>query len=130
MNPRLAAIAGPLKGTMFTLTEEEVSIGRESSNQLCIRDTLLSRHHCLIKREAEQFKISDLDSLNGTFVNNVPVKERLLEHGDRIAMGDSLFLYLLHEGKAPPAPSSVQLDESRPAAGSTVQLRAQDALYL
>lgn len=42
----------------------------------------------------------DLDSLNGTFVNNQPVKERILRHGDRIEVGDSHFVFLLEEEDA------------------------------
>ena len=78
MNPRLIAVAGPLKGATFTLTEEDLSIGREASNRLSITDLALSRRHCIINKEAEHFKLCDLDSLNGTFVGGVPIKERLL----------------------------------------------------
>jgi Nif-specific regulatory protein len=130
MNPRLVAIAGPLKGTILTLSEDEVSIGRESSNQLCISDLSLSRRHCLIKGAAGQFTISDLNSLNGTFVNGVPVKERILAHGDQIKIGDSVLCFLLEENEVAPTTSSVQLDEGKLVSQSTVQLRMQDALYL
>lgn len=130
MNPRLVAIAGPLKGMNYALSHEEVSIGRESSNRLCIGDLSVSRRHCLIKREGEQFKICDLESLNGSFVNGLPVKERVLEHGDRVAVGDSLFLFLLDEGEASTASGPVKLDEGRLVPRSTVQLRREDALYL
>jgi hypothetical protein len=37
--------------------------------------------------------IADLDSRNGTFVNGVPIKQRVLEHGDHIRMGESEFLF-------------------------------------
>jgi Nif-specific regulatory protein len=130
MNPRLAAIAGPLKGTNFILSEKEMSIGREPSNQICVADVSLSRRHCLIKVEGGQFEISDLNSLNGTFVNGVPVKERVLEHGDQIRLGDSLFLFLLHEGEPAPLSSPVLLDESRLVKEATIRLRMEDALYL
>src|SRR5947208_590748 len=97
MNPRLVVMAGPSKGSIFALNEAEISIGREPSNQFCIVDLSISRQHCLIRREGEQFKLCDLESRNCTFVNGVPVKERLLEHGDLIAFGDSQLLFLLHD---------------------------------
>jgi Nif-specific regulatory protein len=112
MNPRLAAIAGPLKGTNFVLSEEDISIGREPSNQICVPDVSLSRRHCLIKSEGGQFEISDLNSLNGVFINGVPVKRHILEHGDQIKLGDSLFLFLVGEGEPQPRSSPVYLDES------------------
>jgi len=130
MNPRLVAMTGPLKGTVFTLTESETSIGRESSNRLSISDIALSRRHCLLSREGEQFKIGDLESRNGTFVNSLPVKERILEHGDHIKLGDSVFLFLLHEGEVPVSATPVPLNEDELLTGLTVRLRREDALYL
>jgi pSer/pThr/pTyr-binding forkhead associated (FHA) protein len=96
MNPRLAIISGPLKGRVITLADEAVSIGRESSNQIFLSDASASRRHSLITREGEAYRIQDLESLNSTFVNDVPIKERTLEHGDRVKIGDSQMLFLLH----------------------------------
>ncbi len=129
MNPTLVAIFGPLQGSTFPVTEEDVSIGREPSNRLAVSDPLLSRRHCVIKKEGNEFIIRDLDSRNGIFVNGVPVKERILQHGDQIGMGDSLFLFLLQEEVSP------VLSDTPPDAGilvlqSTTQLRLEDALYL
>jgi Nif-specific regulatory protein len=130
MNPRLVSIAGPLKGATFTLADTETSIGRESANHLCISDPSVSRRHSLIKREGEQFKINDLESLNGTFVNDVPVKERTLAHGDRVRIGDYLFVFLLHEGDSLPLSGRVLLDEGVQVSGATIQVRVADAFHL
>ena len=131
MNPRLVAIAGPLEGTIFPITEAEISIGRERSNQLWINDISVSRRHSIIKRELDEFELLDLDSSNGTRVNGVPVKERALGHGDLIAIGDSLFLFLVHEeSEAAPAASPVEMDEAKLDSESTVLLRIDEALYL
>jgi Nif-specific regulatory protein len=131
MTPRLAATAGPLKGTIFSLLEAETSIGRESANRICLSNSSVSRRHCLIKREGELFKISDLESLNGTFVNDVPVKERLLEHGDRLRIGDYNFSFLLHDSEIPSISSAVLLDEGKIATGeNTLQVRITDAFHL
>jgi Nif-specific regulatory protein len=131
MNPRLAAIAGPLKGTDFTLTEDETSIGRESANRICLSDPSVSRRHCIIRREGDLYKVTDLESLNGTFVNDVPVKERYLEHGDRLRLGDYTFSFLMSEGDAPPGSSTVLLDEGRISTGTnTLQVRIADAFHL
>ena len=131
MTPRLATIAGPLKGKIFTLTEEENSIGRESANLICLSDPSVSRRHCIIKQEGSLFKISDLESLNGTFVNDVPVKDRFLEHGDRLRIGDYTFSFLLRDGDIPSASSTVLLGESKVITGAnTLQLRITDAFHL
>ena len=131
MYPRLAAIAGPLKGKTFTLVEDETSIGRESANLICLSDPSVSRRHCTITRLDELFKINDLESLNGTFVNDVPVKERFLEHGDRVRIGDYTFSFLRREGDLPSSSSTVLLDESKIITGAnTLQLRITDAFHL
>lgn len=131
MKPRLATVAGPLKGTIFNLTEAETSVGRESANVICLGDASVSRKHCLIKREGELFQVSDLDSLNGTFVNDVPIKERYLEHGDRLRVGDYTFLFLLTEADIPTSSSTVLMDESKIITGAnTLQVRITDAFHL
>ena len=73
MNPRLLGVGGPLKGTEFPLAGGEVSVGRDSSNQLCVADPALSRRHCVVIADGEKFSIRDLRSRNGTLVNGVPV---------------------------------------------------------
>jgi two-component system, NtrC family, response regulator HydG len=150
MSPRLIAISGTLKGTIFALTESEIVIGREPSNSVCLNDLSVSRRHCLIKPEAAQatnktapsgstdpaapaaesrFTIVDLESFNGTFVNGVPVKEQALAHGDQIAVGDVVLLFLLHETDAG-VQAAIQSDKGDLITRSTVRLRREDALYL
>ncbi len=130
MSAKLVGIAGPQKGAVFTLAAGEFSVGRETSNKLSLPDAALSRRHCLIRGEAGQFKINDLDSRNGTFVNGVPVKERLLEHGDRINIGHSVFFFLLHEDEVAPRPTVVQFAEGVSLTTSTITLPLQDPFSL
>ncbi len=127
---RLAAISGKLKGSIFELNEDTLIIGRETAAHLCIADASVSRRHSSVEKKGDGFVISDLESLNGTFVNDVPVKSRLLEHGDRVRIGDSQFVFLLHEGEAMSKSSDVRLDEANVVSGSTVQIRFDDAVYL
>jgi Nif-specific regulatory protein len=126
----LEAIAGPLKGNSIPLSENEVSIGREPSNLVSLLDASVSRRHCLILRDADHFKIQDLNSRNSTFVNGVPVTERILVSGDEIKVGNSLFVFVLPETEAAKNVSSVEFDKTDTGAGSTIILRKQDALYL
>jgi len=130
MPPRLAAISGKLKGAIFAINEETLVIGRETASNLCLADAAVSRRHAKVEKEDRGFVITDLESLNGTFVNDVPVKNRLLEHGDRVRIGDSQFLFLTHEGEATSKSSDIRLDDRQVASGSTVQLRFDDAVYL
>jgi FHA domain len=56
MNPRLVAISGHLKGTTFALTEDEIMIGRETSNTICLNELSVSRRHCRIIRESSELQ--------------------------------------------------------------------------
>src|SRR5688572_1427012 len=76
-----------------------------------------------------EFTIIDLESYNRTFVNDVPIHERKLAHGDEIAVGDVRLLFLLHEAEAGTALPTLA-GEGDLITRSTVRLRSEDALYL
>ena len=123
MNPRLIAISGPRKGSIFNLTDAEATVGRDPANRVVISDQALSRRHCVIQREGDRLKLVDLESRNGSFVNGVPVRERWLEHGDQIEIGESVLFFLLRdEEAAAPAPS----EELEEAESATLRLRRED----
>ena len=99
MQARLLAISGLLTGTTRPLAPGPLSIGRDSSNDLCLADSVVSRKHCRIEPVGEHYEVVDLDSHNGTFVNGIPAGRRAIEHGDTIRIGKSELLFLLHEGE-------------------------------
>jgi transcriptional regulator with GAF, ATPase, and Fis domain len=128
VNPRLLVVAGPLKDSTFALPSGEIHVGRDPSNLLSISDPSLSRRHCALSRDGDGYKIRDLDSRNGTSVNGVAVKEARLRHGDQIAVGDSIFVLLLHEDEEQSTVGRVEYEDSLTQA--TAQFRPQDVLYL
>ncbi len=127
MNPRLLVVSGPLKDSTVVLSGKEIPVGRDSSNGLAISDPSLSRRHCILNSDGTGYKIRDLDSRNGTFVNGTAIKESPLRHGDQISIGDSVFILLLRED-AEPAENGVEFEDGLTHA--TAQLRPQDVLYL
>jgi len=129
MDARLVAISGPLEGAVFPL-ETELSIGRDKTNTVAMEDRVLSRRHCLIHREAEEFRVRDLNSSNGTYVNGLPVTARGLKSGDQVKVGGSVFLFVEGDGAPRPAPVAVELEAGDTMAATTVLLKAEDALYL
>jgi Nif-specific regulatory protein len=129
VKPRLQAAAGPLADSTYYLTEGEIRIGRDPSNSLAVGDLSLSRRHCILSREQDSYKICDLDSRNGTFVNGSVVSERRLSHGDQIAVGESVFVFLdKDEEPNEAAMEAVEFDDTITQA--TTQIRPQDVLYL
>jgi len=129
MSPKLIGLTGPSKGMTVILDENECSIGRAPSNQLCLGGDLVSRQHCVIRKVGNQFVIEDL-STNGTFVNNEPVKKRELAHFDHLTIGDSVFIFLLDEGEISQPTSFVRFSDATTAIGATTQRRPEDVLYL
>jgi len=127
---RLEAVSGPLKGKLFPLTREEVSIGRDPSNEISLLDSLVSRRHCVIRQEASAFRLQDLESRNNTFVSGVPVRDRVLVHGDQIRVGNSILIFQGPSSDSIPGNASLQLDATPVPGAATVILRKEDALYL
>ncbi|MFZ3210963.1 MAG: sigma 54-interacting transcriptional regulator [Terriglobales bacterium] len=126
---RLEAVSGPAEGRIFSLEEGEISIGREPSNLISLLDPLVSRRHCVVRRDGPDVRVEDLDSRNSTFVNGVPVKERVLVHGDQVRVGNSIFVFHgSHDETA--HTSSLRVDDSATPGGPTVILRKENAVYL
>ena len=93
MAARLIAVAGPVPKTEFLLGDEEAVIGRDVAATVCVNSRSASRRHCMVRRNGDQYLIKDLGSSNGTLVNGLPVTECVLQHGDRIAISDALFVF-------------------------------------
>ena len=128
MKPKIIALTGVTKGGVAELSDD-FSAGRDEDNSLALDDRMVSRHHCVIRRERGLYAIHDLDSHNGTLVNGVPVKEQTLKHGDRIQIGGNLFLFLLYEGADLPSPDEIEFDDSTPVSASAAHLTLESAIY-
>lgn len=68
------------------------------------------------RRRRINTKVVDLDSFNGTLINGVPVKEQALAHGDHIAVGDVLLLFLAREDELPGDSNVISVKEEDSAA--------------
>ena len=125
MQPKLLAVSGPLRKSEFRFSTP-LSIGRHPSNAICVDDPAVSPTHCQILAQNGAFLLTDLDTASGTFINGIPVHQRLLTDGDQIAVGNSLFLFHL-ESAAALAINEVQLDDA-PSLGAQEQILRPDEL--
>ena len=128
MNPRLVCLSGPLAGQTFPLDGEALPVGRHSANRLQLPDLGVSRQHCVLEPAAGGFRLRDLGSRRGSFVNGLPVQERFLEEGDLVTLGDSLFLFQLREESSASGPA-ILLEAAIPTAETTIHLSPENALY-
>jgi len=128
VNPRLVAISGPLKDSVFSIPAGDLLLGRDPASGLAISDPSVSRRHCVISRQDSAVSVRDLDSRNGTQVNGDSVKDQSLAHGDQLTIGDSVFVFLIHEDERRKS-DRVEFEDSN-LTHATAQIRPQDVLYL
>jgi two-component system, NtrC family, response regulator HydG len=131
MSARLIAVSGPLHGRVYRIGAEELTIGRLESSNICVPDLAISRRHAVIRREGDRIRLEDLGSRNGCYVNNVPTANQELVDGDRIGIGESLFVIRISdEDPGQPSSAAVEIEESEDLEGNTIWLRHEDAVYL
>ncbi|MEQ8764960.1 MAG: sigma 54-interacting transcriptional regulator [Planctomycetota bacterium] len=94
--PKLRLIVCPPNGEEQTLDcgdVEEFTIGRSSGVDLQLRDRLVSRNHCRIRRSDEDWILEDLGSANGTLLAGKRVTSRPLKRGDEISVGNTRIFF-------------------------------------
>lgn len=90
----LVVINGLDLGKRYTLAQTSVLIGRSSKTDIRIDEDSISRHHALLINDGTQVTLRDLGSTNGTYVNDVQIKERPLRDSDQIRVGRTIFKFL------------------------------------
>ncbi|HEY7035203.1 MAG TPA: FHA domain-containing protein [Thermomicrobiales bacterium] len=86
---RLVAVHGDVRPPHLTLVGPSWTIGRAAENAIVVVRDAVSRHHAVIVREGESFRLSDTDSRNGTYLNGELLRtSRFLAHRDLIGLGE------------------------------------------
>ena len=89
----LNVVRGPQIGNIYRLTAQELTIGRSPQCGIFLNDMTVSRMHATLRREAGGYRIIDADSFNGLWVNNLNVKDALLQDGDMVQIGTFCLVY-------------------------------------
>ena len=93
----LVAMSGPHAGTVFTLTQGDMVVGRVAQADICLQDTQVSRQHAQFSSDLGETKVQDLGSTNGTLVNGKKIeKQQAISDGDEIQIGDTIFRFSIH----------------------------------
>lgn len=95
MNVKLVVISGPNRGATYFLEEGETSVGRGAEAQIVLANGQVSKKHFLLNASNGKVELKDLGSSNGTFVNGVLVKKKILQNRDRISVGPFVLEILL-----------------------------------
>lgn len=82
-------------GTRYTLSDQPLVIGRGNECEVRISDNSVSRRHARIQPTADGYYAVDLQSTNGTFVNDVPAAMCKLKDGDYLRVGNCIYRFLM-----------------------------------
>lgn len=91
--PRLIVIKGADEGRQFELAAPVVGVGRDASNTVRLHDTEVSRRHAEFRQVNGGYRLFDIGSANGSYVNNQAVTESALQPGDHVQFGQSVLVY-------------------------------------
>src|SRR5262245_24554932 len=94
MPKKLVVLAGPDEGRVFNLGSDPLLLGRSRATETHLLDPHVSRVHCQLQSEADDFVLSDFDSAGGTFVNGKRTSRHTLQAGDIIRIGNTRLQFL------------------------------------
>ena len=86
---------GPGMGARYPLADVPLVIGRGPECEIRIDEYSVSRRHARIQPAPDGYFAEDLQSTNGTMVNDEPVARRMLRDGDYLRTGNCIFRYLV-----------------------------------
>ena len=102
---QLRVIAGPDEKKKFDLNQKSTRIGKKEDNDVVLLDNTVSRHHIAIEMTSDAFLLKDLGSTNGTYINDLKVKEAYLTPGDVIKIGNSEIEFVAFDERVRMEPS-------------------------
>jgi pSer/pThr/pTyr-binding forkhead associated (FHA) protein len=91
---------GPGAGSRFLLDDDVVNAGRHPDSEIFLDDVTVSRRHAEFHRSGDTFTVSDVGSLNGTYVNRDRIDRVQLTDGDEVQIGKyRLVFFSGHAGR-------------------------------
>ncbi len=104
--PALIGVSNDVIGRQYILRKDKIEIGRRPNSDIVLTEASVSSMHAQLIREGDNWKVLNLLSSNGTFVNGKKVVNQVLLTGDMIAFAGSEFVYSMVEDDMPSAESS------------------------
>jgi len=85
----LTVTSGPGQGCTHTLAKPRVILGRQGSD-VALSDPEISRHHCVLEVRENYINLKDMDSTNGTFLDEERVRAAMLQDGSEFRVGNTI----------------------------------------
>jgi hypothetical protein len=112
---KLVVLTAGSNGRTHDLNVDKTTIGRVEDNTFQIADPSVSSHHCEVLLRGSDVVIHDLNSTNGSFINNEKISESVLKPGQTLRLGQ-IELQLLTEGMPIPAARPAPVAPGAPSA--------------
>lgn len=87
-------VGGGRAGEQFSINADKMAIGRAPSAAVFLDDITVSREHAILERRADGLHLSDVGSLNGTYVNRQRIESVRLADGDEVQIGKYRLTYI------------------------------------
>lgn len=85
---------GPKAGSRYALDEPVITVGRDADSTIFLDDVTVSRRHAEVRTAPDgTHRVTDVGSLNGTYVNRDRVEEAVLSDGDVVQIGRFKLVY-------------------------------------
>jgi hypothetical protein len=98
----LVVTEGHRSGARWLLEGERVMAGRSGDSDVFLDDITVSRRHAELTKSGEAWRIVDVGSLNGTYVNGKRVDAAALTNGDELQIGKFKLVFIQREATAQP----------------------------
>ena len=95
----------------YPFTKENMTIGRADENDIVIDNLAVSGYHARIDKAGDTYILTDLQSTNGTFVNDKKIVSYRLRHKDKVSIGKHLLFFALSKSEQAKS-SEGELDET------------------
>jgi len=94
------------KNVIYSLKNNEITLGRKDENEIVIPEGQVSRVHSKITKKEDGYYVADMGSYNGTKVNGEPIKEALLNEGDVIRISKTTLVFSESKKRAKQKPAA------------------------
>ena len=118
--PTIHILNGPEKGKSYDLINGTIDIGRSPENDINMNDRSVSRKHLRIHREGNAYFIKDLQSTNGTYINEKRIDIAILSEGTEVRVGKCFLKLVRHHPEQ--QVEKITFDEQTPDFTVTSQL--------
>jgi pSer/pThr/pTyr-binding forkhead associated (FHA) protein len=89
---------GPNAGSTFALDKDETTVGRHPDSDIFLDDVTVSRRHAVISRSESAYRVADVGSLNGTYVDHERVEQADLTDMQELQVGRFVLTFVVGTG--------------------------------